>query len=43
MENLKDLNLVEIKKAELQEIDGGFLDWLILGIYVGLIIGREIF
>ena len=43
---MKDINqygVVELKKCELSETNGGFLGWLIAGFIVGLIAGNEIF
>ena len=43
MENLEEFNLVEMKKTELQEIEGGFLGFAIFGIVLGYMIGDIIF
>lgn len=43
MKNIEKFGVVELKKQELSETNGGILGWLIAGFIVGLIVGGEIF
>ncbi len=42
MENLENLNLTELKQAELSEIEGGGLFLFLIGMGIGWIIAEEI-
>lgn len=37
MENLENLNLTELKEAELRDVEGGFFGCLIVGLAAGYI------
>ena len=43
MKDIYQYGVVELKKSELSETNGGFLGWLLAGFIVSLIAGNKIF
>ncbi|MEQ5791684.1 class IIb bacteriocin, lactobin A/cerein 7B family [Muricauda sp. NFXS6] len=43
MKSNNEYGVVELKKDELSDINGGVIGWLLAGFIVGLIAGNEIF